>query len=135
MDNIFEKLFQYGYHDTDIYEIYGENLSIKLKFNNGVYMLDDEGKETCLTKPIAINLKINSHYDSFKDALEIREYGKKIKYIDYDILNKYLLKERFGIWMLYYSKLGKCILIDGGIMSRQISLFIEGIEDIDFQAL
>ena len=35
MNNIFKQLFQYGFHDTELSSIYGENLKINLIFNNG----------------------------------------------------------------------------------------------------
>ena len=60
MNNIFEQLFQYGFHDTEIYSIDGEGLEIRLTFENGIYLLDENGKETILSKPMQVVLKINS---------------------------------------------------------------------------
>ena len=135
MNNIFEQLFQYGFHDTELSSIQGEKLEIKLNFNNGIYILDDNGKETVLSKPLQIDLKINSYFGFFEDALEIREYGQKIKYIDYLTMKKYLQKEQFGISMVYYSNFNNSILFDGGISRKNIMFSIEGIREITIREL
>lgn len=133
MNNIFKQLFQYGFHDTELSSIYGENLEISLIFDNGIYLLDESGKETVLTEPIKIVLTVNSYFDSFENAIEIREYGKKIKYLDYLMFKKHLLKERFGISMAYFSHWNNCIMFDGGISKKNIMLSIEGIDEIVIQ--
>ncbi len=135
MNNIFEQLFQYGFHDTEIFSIDGEGLEIKLDFDNGIYLLDENGKETILSKPMQVILRIDSYFDSFEEAMEIKEYGKRVKYLDYIILKKYLQKETLGISMCYYSKFGNCILFDGGISRKNIMFSIEGISKIVIQEL
>lgn len=130
MNNIFEQLFQYGFHDTEISSIDGDGLEVKLTFDNGIYLLDESGKETTLSKPMRVVLKINSSFDSFVEAFEIREYGRKIKYLDYSVFEKYLQKNAFGISMAYFSKFNNCILFDGGFYNKQIMLSIEGIDEI-----
>lgn len=135
MNNIFEQLFQYGFHDTEIYSIDGEGLEIRLTFENGIYLLDENGKETILSKPMQVVLKINSCFDSFEEAFEIREYEKKVKYLDYLTLKKYLQKDTFGISMVYYSKFSNCILFDGGSCKKQIMFSIEGIDEIVIREL
>lgn len=77
MNSIFKQLFQYGFHDTEISSIDGECLEVKLNFDKGIYLLDENGKETVLSKPMQVILKIDSHFDSFEEAFEIKEYGKK----------------------------------------------------------
>lgn len=133
MDNIFGELFKYGFHDTEISSIEGEGLEIKLKFYKGIYLLDENGKETTLSKPAQVTLYINTYFDSFEESFEIKEYGKKIKYLDYAMLKKYLEKEVFKIWMVYYSKFDSCILFDGGILKKNIMLSIEGVNKIIIQ--
>ena len=58
MNNIFEKLFQYGFHDTEISSMECENLEINLNFDEGIYLLDETGKETILSKPMQVILHI-----------------------------------------------------------------------------
>lgn len=135
MDNIFEQFLKYGFHDTEISSIDGEGLEIKLNFNNGIYFLDENGKETNLSNPIQIILRLDSYFDSFEEAFEIKEYGKKLKYLEYSTLKKILQKEEFGILMSYYSNFNNCILFDGGIPKKNIMLSIEGINEIIIQEL
>ena len=45
MDSIFKQLFQYGFHDTEISSIDCEGLEVKLNFDKGIYLLDENGKE------------------------------------------------------------------------------------------
>ncbi len=135
MDSIFKQLFQYGFHDTEISSIDGEGLEVKLNFDKGIYLLDENGKETILSKPMQVVLKIDSYFDSFEEAFEIKEYGKKVKYIEYLTLKKYLQKESFGISMCYYSIFNNCVLFDGGISKRNIMFSIEGVNEIIIQQL
>lgn len=130
VDNIFKQIFQYGFHDTEISSIDGKDLEIKLNFDKGIYLLDEKGKETILSKPMQVILKIESYFDSFEDAFEIKEYGEKLKYLDYSVLKKYLQKEAFGISMVYYSNFNNCILFDGGICKKNIMLSVEGVKEI-----
>ena len=67
---IFKQLFQYGFHDTEISSIECEGLEIKLNFDQGIYLLDENGKETVLSKPMQVVLKIDSYFDSFEEAFE-----------------------------------------------------------------
>ena len=135
MDNVFKQLFQYGFHDTEIASIEGEGLEIKLNFDKGIYLLDKNGKETILSKPMQIVLRIDSYFDSFEEALEIKEYGRKVKYIDYSILKKYLKKDTFGISMSYYSNFNNCVLFDGGILKKNIMFSIECVNEIIIKEL
>ena len=77
MNNIFEELLRYGFHDTKISSIDGEGLEIKLNFDNGIYFLNENGKETNLSNSIQIVLRLDSFFDSFEDAFEIKEYTLK----------------------------------------------------------
>ena len=135
MKNIFEELFQYGFHDTDISSIYCEGLEIRLNFNDGIYLLDEKGKETCLSRPKQVVFKINSNYESCKNAFTIKEYGEKVKYHEYSFLSKHFQKDTFGISMVYYTNWGNVILFDGGFSRSLVLLSIEGIEEIIIQEL
>ena len=135
MDSIFKQLFQYGYHDTEITSIDCEGLEVKLNFDKGIYLLDENGNETILSKPMQVILKISSYFDSFEKSFEIKEYGKKIKYLEYKTFKKYLQKESFGISMCYYSKFDSCILFDGGFSKRNIMFSIDDVNEIIIQEL
>src|SRR5574344_2042752 len=102
MDNIFEQIFRYGFHDTDLTSILCENGQISLSFNNGIYILDENGKEEKLSKALQIVLEIDTSFYSLDQLLEIKEYGNKVKYLNYSSLKKYFNKEPYGICMAYY---------------------------------
>ena len=112
-----------------------ENLEIKLNFDDGIYLLDETGKETILSKPMQVILHIKPYVDSYERVIDITEYGRKIKYLDYAEFQKYLKKETFSIMMVYYSKFCSCILFDGGFFKKDVKLCIEGVDDIIFQKL
>ena len=132
VNNIFDQFFQYGFHDTEITSIIHDGRNIKLNFNKGIYLLDENGKETILSKPMQVILKINSDFDSLDEVFEIKEFGKKFKYIDYILLEKYLQKDTFGILMTYYSKFNSSILFEGGINNKKIIFSIDEIAEITF---
>ena len=135
MNKVFEQLFQYGFHDTELSSILGDGLEIKLIFQKGIYLLDKTGKETVLSEPIQIILKIDSCVDSFEEAIEIREYGKKVKYLDYLTIKKRLLKESFGISNAYFSNFNNCIMFDCGFLKKNVMLSIEEINEIVIKKL
>ena len=130
MENIFIKLSNYGFHDTKITSISCSDLEVKIKFDDGIYFLDKNGKEANLSNPVELILKINSSFDSSLNSFEIREYGRKMKYIELSQFQKYLVKNPFNIAMDYHSDFNNSILFDGGFPNKQIFLSIEGVEDV-----
>ena len=130
MNDIFEPLFKYGFHDTELSFICGQNLEISLFFQKGLYLLDKTGKETFLSKPIQIELKLESYCQHFENAIEVKEYGGKIKFLNYSQMKKYLEKGNFEIFMAYYSNFNNCIMFEGSISKKNIQLSIEGIRTI-----
>ena len=71
MNSIFKQLFQYGFHDTEISSIECEGLEIKLNFDQGIYLLDENGKETVLSKPMQVVLIL------LKKHLKLKNMEKK----------------------------------------------------------
>lgn len=131
MNNVFEALYDYGFHDTEITMISGKGLEIILYFEKGAYILDKNGKETVLSKPFSLILKIDSRFaDSFENVLEIIEYRKRIRHIKYCDLKKYNNKETFKISLLYFGFFNNGLLFEGGFCAKKITLLIEGIESI-----
>lgn len=130
MNNIFKQLSDYGFHDTIISSIEGNGLILKLNFDNGVYLLSQLGKETFLSKPIQMILKIRSDFTSFENAFEIRKFGRKVKYLDYTTFLKYFKEKGFGISMVYYNNFNNSILFDGGIEKKNIIFTVEGITQV-----
>lgn len=131
MKKIFEQLFQYGLQDTEISSIENEEFMIYLNFDKGIYNLDETGKEDTLTGPVKVCIKIESNFlDLVEDAFEIKEYSKKVKFIKYSLLKKYLNKGSFIILSVYYCNFNQSLLIDGILEHKKIIFSIEKIEKI-----
>lgn len=129
----FERIFQYGFHDTKISSIEDDGLQMKLNFDEGIYLLDDAGKESVLSKPMQMVLKIiNYNYEltSVEYFVNITEYGKKTKFIDYLDFKKHLKKRPFGIAMVYYSDFDNAISFTGGFGKEAYELEITSVETI-----
>lgn len=132
MNLIFDKIFEYGYHDTDLTRIDNEGMFLKLFFENGLYTLDDKGTELSLTEPIMLCLKINSIYKNVDNIIEISINHKKDRYIEYEYFKKILKKDGCGITNLYFSDFNDTILIDGMLENKRIIITIEGVEEVLF---
>lgn len=57
--NLFNKLTNYGLHDTEITKITITKNVIAFFFNDGVYNLNEVGKETEKTLPAYLNVYVN----------------------------------------------------------------------------
>ena len=128
-----KKINHFGFHDTFLTSITCCGLEIKLEFENGLYFLDKKGKETVLSNPINLTLKINPFYESAINALEIKEYGKKLKYIEYIDFKNDFKKSKFSIGMVYFSNFGNSFLFDGGFPNKMMLISIEGVDDITIE--
>lgn len=132
MNKVFSEIFKYGFHDTEITSISIDKNDIQIFFENGLYLLDDSGKETTLTGSIILILSIESSFNEIENCFEIREFGKKIKYVDIQWFQNQLKREPYSISMHYYSKFNDSILFDGGFLGKQVILSIEEIGNIKF---
>lgn len=133
MNNVFEFLFQYGFHDTEFSSIEISETEIKLDFDNGVYLLDETGKETRLSKPaiIVVKVALQPFIEQVEQQIEIRECNRKYKDIEYSKFKEYLQKEHFEVFMVYFSPFDNTVLVTGSIgQNRSIDLSIAGVKDI-----
>ncbi len=135
MNKLFEQIFRYGFHDTQMTSIDLDGWKIKLQFRNGVYLLDESGKEIELSKPIQMILKFNHKFNSVESFAEIREYGRNIRYLDLLDFKNILCKESFQITMVYYSNFSKSLLFDGGFHKKSLLLIFDEIEEIFYEDL
>ena len=77
MNEIFKELFKYGFHDTEITNIFIDRFEVKINFDNGLYILDKNGKETILSDPISLVLNIKSYVNSVENTLKLESLGKR----------------------------------------------------------
>ncbi len=133
MNSVFEFLFQYGFHDTEFSSIEISGTEIKLDFDKGVYLLDETGKETQLSKPaiIVVKVALQPFIEQVEQQIEIRECNRKYKDIEYSKFKEYLQKEHFEVFMVYFSPFDNTVLVTGSIgQNRSIDLSIACVQDI-----
>lgn len=129
-----ELKYQYGLHDTIINRITRTNVGIILEFNDGVYLLDDTGKETVLSKKCNLELKIN-FFDRQKmyEHIEIKRIcKKKIEEIEYDEFEALLSKNTFTVYLDYYRPFGDSVLIKGSIGKYGIEFVVTEIAELSY---
>ena len=129
-----ELKYQYGLHDTVINKITRTNVGIILEFDDGVYLLDDTGKETVLSKKCNLELKIN-FFDRQKmyEHIEIKRIcKKKIEEIEYDEFEALLSKNTFTVYLDYYCPFGDSVLIKGSIGKYGIEFLVTEIAELSY---
>ena len=96
-------------------------------------MLDETGKETQLSKPaiIVVKVALQPFIEQVEQQIEIRECNRKYKDIEYSKFKEYLQKEHFEVFMVYFSPFDNTVLVTGSIgQNRSIDLSIAGVKDI-----
>ena len=124
----------YGLHDTEINRITCTDVGIILEFSNGVYLLDNTGKETVLSKKCYFELKINS-FDrlNISEHIEIKRIRKKkIKEIEYDKFVALLSKNTLSIYLDYYCPFAGSLLIKGSIDKYGIEFVVSEIAELSY---
>lgn len=133
MTELFNKIFQFGFHDTEITYIEKKEDGFELLFDKGLYYLDGNGKETQLTKPIKMIVKIKAvAFLPVENMVEITDFSAGQKDIVYHDFEEMVKKHSFQLFMVYYSAFASRILFDGGIGNKHIQFVIEGCCDVCF---
>ena len=127
-------IFKYGLHDCKSNNIVIGKDYVKFYFDNGVYRLDDSGKEKCLTKRCLMSIELENLNDNSIDSfIEIREiYKRKIKEINFVKIFSLLKRNEFVITANYYSFFNNTILIRGYIEKKAYEISICNIRKIVF---
>lgn len=129
-----ELKYQYGLHDTIINRITRTDDGIILEFDNGVYLLDDSGHETVLSKKCNLELKINFfNTQKMYEHIEIKRIcKKKIEEIEYDEFEALLSKNTFTVYLDYYCPFGDSVLIKGSIGKYGIEFVVTEIAELSY---
>ena len=132
---MFENYIEYGLHDTYVNDIIiGEN-GLTFSFGNGVYILDDTGKEACLSKPCKMNIFVD-HFDSnrlFEHCSFHKCYKRHFTEVDLSDIKELLLKNNFEIDLDFYSPFAQAISLQGHIGKYLIEIRITEIKNIEFE--
>lgn len=134
---MFEKYIEYGLHDTSINDINIEENGLVFLFQEGVYILDNTGKETSLSKPCKMRIYIE---DFDKNSLwghcSFHKCHKKhFSEIDFLDIKKLLLKNRFDIDLDFYSPFARAISLRGHIGKYLTEIRITEIQSIEFSMI
>ena len=135
MNNLADKIFEFGFHGTEVSVIDCKDTSFYLHFDKGLYFIDYTGKEIELSKPIVMKIDIDPHYicGSIYNLIEIKEFGNQEQDIDFLSFKKSISDLSFVIHIAYYSRFNNTILIDGGIKDKHIMFTIENCIDVAYQ--
>lgn len=126
---IFEELFQYGFHDTEISSIETSLCELRLNFNNGIYLLNEACRETTLTKPLQLKFQITPAFFSEEYVVNVTSYRKKTKYYNYSDMKKKFQKSSFEVANIYFSPFN-AVLFDGGMKKESMLFYIDFIEKV-----
>ena len=129
-----EVKYQYGLHDTEINRIKCTNNGIILEFDNGVYLLDDTGKETRLSKKCCLELKINDfdRQNVFQHIIIKLIRKKWIKEIEYAEFEKMLTNSTIAVDLDYYCPFADSLLIKGYMKQGEIEFVVTEIAELSF---
>ena len=105
-----------------------------MEFDNGVYLLDDSGHETELSKKCYLKVKIN-FFDrrNMFEHIEIKRIcKKKIEKIEYEEFEALLSKNTFTVYLGYYCPFGDSVLIKGSIGKYGIEFVVTEIAELSY---
>ena len=124
---------KYGFHDTEITKCIVSNNKVVVFFSKGVYLLDDEGKETSLTTSCCMEIFVDVECCLPEDNVSIYFYRKHTrKVIACKCFEKFVYKTKLDIIFDYYSSFAKSILFKGYIGKYSVDFIIENITAVNF---
>ena len=129
---VLDELFKYGYHDTYIDSISFLKKYIDIHFKNGIFNLDEVGRETTLTTNVKMRIYVDISLFSLNEVIEIREVYPKYQNISTKKVVSCLKKNDFSVENIYFSNFNNKILIECGCEDNVYLLSIEDCEKIEF---
>ena len=129
-----EVKYQYGLHDTVINRINCTKSGIILEFDNGVYLLDETGRETVLSNKCYLKIEINFfNRRKMFEHIEIKRICKnKIEEIEYAEFESLLSKHPFSVYLDYYCPFANSLLIKGSIDEYGIEFVVTEIAELSY---
>ena len=131
---VHEVKYQYGLHDTVINRITRTDDGIILEFDNGVYLLDDTGKETVLSKKCYLELKINcfNRQNMYEHICINLIKKRKLKEIEYSEFECMLTKSNVDVYLDYYCPFADSLLIKGKMKQGEIEFVVTEIAELSY---
>lgn len=133
MKHIFDDyIYQYCLHDCLLNSIRTDYQKIMLRFDSGIYLLDNEGKETELTESceMVLNLEFAGCNDFDAHIIITRQRKKKILDVTFSDLIRSVQKNAFEIENCFCSNFNNALLLKGYIGNWQYDIIISEIEEM-----
>ena len=111
MNDLFKKIFTYEYHNINISNFKFDNNKIILNFEDGLYLLNEDGSVKLLTQPISMTISLDVYYGTIQNFVEI--WNSTVDNITIKDFSKKFKKQIFIIDKLFFSLFDKTILIEG----------------------
>lgn len=134
MKKISDALSKYGLHDCEIDEILFEDKGIILCLYTGVYNFDSNGTETTQTNSCKIIIEIeNFDIQCLYEHISVSKI-KHSKIKDVDILKfvSKVKKNKFDIYLNFYSDFSSMILFKGFMDDAMYEFSISEVNNINF---
>ena len=134
---MFEKILDYGLHDTLVHDIVMEESGVTLLFREGVYELSGEGKEIALTEPCKMRLTVENFdtTDLYAHCSFYQCCKNRYAEIGFSEMKALLANDPFEIDLDYYSPFARAVLLRGHIGAYLIEVQITEVQTIAFEAL
>lgn len=134
---MFKKNIEYILHDTSVNDIIINDYGLTFLFQNGVYVLDDIGKEAHLSKPCKISFFVEyfNKHRLFEHCTFYKCHKTHFSEVDISEIKKLLLKNHFNIDLDFYSPVANAISIKGDIGKYMVEMIITEIQSIKFETI
>lgn len=131
---MFEFNRKYGFHDTEITDISLIDNELKIFFSNGIYVLDNTGREDFLTESCCMNFLFDKETCCLpEESVTIYLCRKnKRKSVSIEEFKKILSKTKFGILFDYYSRFARSVMFKGYILKYEVEFIVEEIAEVIF---
>ena len=132
---MFEKCIEYGLHDTYINDIIIEENGLTFLFQDGVYTLNDAGKEISLSKPCKMYIKIENFDKNslFAHCCFYKCHKNHFSEVEFLEFKKLFSKNCFVIDLDFYSPFARAISLRGHIGKYLAEIRITEIQSIEFK--
>lgn len=130
-----EFIYRYGLHDCKLNNIMITDGVVFLVFNQGIYSLNNLGKEINLTNSCTMRIKFSdfAHHLDIVNQIDItRISNKKVFDTEFDDFANKVNKWGFTIEKSYYSYFCNTIMIKGYINRDRYEIEISSIDEILF---
>ena len=131
-----EYLYKYGLHDCKLNKMEIKNGILHLYFDQGVYELDERGKEISLTGSCTVMIELSERFTELeaKERIEIVKISKRKKFeIDYEVFKKRVDRFGFDIIINYYSYFCNTIMMKGYMKSDEYEITIPMVKKVSFK--